>query len=58
LLGLAAREDWNCFGVNYERFNVIFSQSAFGLMLLTVGLTLVSGIVYFYKNGERFLSDA
>jgi hypothetical protein len=30
----------------------------FGLMLLTVGLTLVSGIVYFYKNGERFLSDA
>ena len=58
LLGLAAREDWNCFGVNYERFNVSFSRSVFGLMLLTVGLTLVSGIVYFYKNGERFLSDA
>jgi len=27
-------------------------------MLVTVALTLVSGIVYFYKNGERFLHDA
>ena len=58
LLGLAAREDWNCFGLEPQRFNVIFSRSAFGLMLLTVGLTLLSGIVYFYKNGERFLHDA
>ena len=58
LFGLAAREDWNCFGMNYERFNVIFSRLAFGLMLLTVGLTLVSGVVFFYKNGERFLRDA
>jgi CDP-diacylglycerol---glycerol-3-phosphate 3-phosphatidyltransferase len=58
LLGLAAREDWNCFGVEYQRFNMIFSQAVFGLMLVTVGLTLLSGIVYFYKNGERFLRDA
>ena len=58
LLGLAAREDWNCFGMDYQRFNMIFSRSAFVLMLLTVGLTLLSGIVYFYKNGERFLRDA
>ena len=58
LLGLAAREDWNCFGMDYQQFNVFFSRSAFGLMLLTVGLTLVSGVVYFYKNGERFLRDA
>jgi len=28
------------------------------LMLVTVALTLVSGIIYFYKNGERFLHDA
>ena len=58
LLGLAAREDWNCFGMDYQQFNVFFSRSAFGLMLLTVGLTLVSGVVYFYKNGEHFLDDA
>ena len=58
LLGLAAREDWNCFGVNYEQFNKIFSQSVFVLMLVTVGLTLLSGIVYFYKNGQLFLHDA
>jgi hypothetical protein len=44
--------------MDYQQFNVFFSRSAFGLMLLTVGLTLVSGVVYFYKNGERFLRDA
>jgi len=37
---------------------MLFSRLAFGLMLWTVGLTLLSGIVYFYKNGERFLHDA
>jgi hypothetical protein len=37
---------------------VLFSRSTFGLMLVTVGLTLVSGVVYFHKNGERFLHDA
>ena len=58
LLGLAAREDWNCFGMDYEPFNKIFSQSVFVLMLVTVGLTVLSGIVYFYKNGELFLHDA
>lgn len=58
LLGLAAREDWNCFGMSFEQFNKIFSQSVFVLMLVTVGLTVLSGIVYFYKNGELFLHDA
>jgi len=57
LLGLAAREDWNCFGMDYQQFNIVFSRSAFGLMLWTVALTLLSGIVYLYKNGERFLHD-
>ena len=57
LLGLAAREDWNCFGMDYDRFNVMFSRVAFTLMLITVGLTLLSGFIYLYKNG-RFLRDA
>jgi CDP-diacylglycerol--glycerol-3-phosphate 3-phosphatidyltransferase len=58
LLGLAARGDWNCFGMNYARFNAGFSRIAFVLMLITVALTLLSGIAYLYKNGERFFRDA
>jgi hypothetical protein len=58
LLGLAAREDWNCFGADYTRFDVAFSRVAFVLMLITVGLTLLSGVTYLLKNGERFLRDA
>ncbi len=58
LLGLAAREDWHCFGMDYARFNVGFSRVTFVLMLITVGLTVFSGIAYLYKNGERFLHDA
>jgi CDP-diacylglycerol--glycerol-3-phosphate 3-phosphatidyltransferase len=58
LLGLATREDWNCFGADPARFDATFSQVAFTLMLITVGLTLVSGVIYFWKNRERFLRDA
>ena len=58
LTGLAAREEWRCFGVDREQFNVAFSRVAFTLMLITVGLTLLSGIIYLWKNGERFLRDA
>ena len=58
LTGLAAREEWRCFGVDRDRFNVVFSRIAFTLMLITVGLTLLSGVIYLWKNGERFLRDA
>jgi CDP-diacylglycerol--glycerol-3-phosphate 3-phosphatidyltransferase len=58
LLGLAAREDWHCFGIDSDLFDVLFSRVAFTLMLITVGLTLVSGIIYFWKNRECFLRDA
>jgi CDP-diacylglycerol--glycerol-3-phosphate 3-phosphatidyltransferase len=58
LLGLAAREDWNCFGSDYGQFDVVFSRVAFTLMLITVGLTLISGIIYFFKNGHVFFRDA
>lgn len=58
LLGLAAREDWNCFGLNYERFDTAFSEITFVLMLITVGLTVWSGLAHLLKNGERFLRDA
>jgi CDP-diacylglycerol--glycerol-3-phosphate 3-phosphatidyltransferase len=58
LLGLAAREDWNCFGFNCERFNAGFSRLVFVLMLITVALTLLSGIVYLCKNRELWLRNA
>ena len=58
LTGLAARDEWRCFGMDCNRFNVGFSRVAFTLMLITVGLTLLSGIIYLWKNGERFLRDA
>jgi CDP-diacylglycerol---glycerol-3-phosphate 3-phosphatidyltransferase len=58
LFGLAAREDWRCFGMDYGQFNVGFSRVTFVLMLITVGLTVLSGIALLYKNGERFLRDA
>lgn len=57
LLGLAAREDWHCFGMDCGRFDVAFSRITFVLMLITVGLTVFSGIALLYKNGERFLRD-
>lgn len=58
LTGLAAREEWHCFGMDCDQFNMAFSRVAFTLMLITVGLTLLSGIIYLWKNGERFLRDA
>ena len=58
LLGLAAREDWNCFGMKCARFDMGFSRATFVLMLITVGLTVVSGVAYLYRNRERILHDA
>lgn len=57
LIGLAGREDWNCFGQNCARFDAAFSRLVFVLMLVTVVLTVWSGIVYFFKN-RKFLQDA
>jgi len=58
LLGLAAREDWDCFGMDSDRFNMTFSRVAFTLMLITVGLTVLSGIIFFFKNQQHVLNDA
>ncbi|HVM59570.1 MAG TPA: CDP-diacylglycerol--glycerol-3-phosphate 3-phosphatidyltransferase [Verrucomicrobiae bacterium] len=58
LIGLAIREDWNCFGNDFQQFDILFSRVAFTLMLITVSLTLVSGIIYFFKNGQLFFRDA
>jgi len=55
LAGLAARDDWQWAG---ERFDVSFSRLVFGLMLVTVALTLWSGIAYLWKNRGLLLSDA
>jgi CDP-diacylglycerol---glycerol-3-phosphate 3-phosphatidyltransferase len=57
LLGLAAREEWHCFGVDCGKFNEVFSVTVFWLMVITVALTLWSGIAYLYKNRQLFLND-
>ena len=55
LIGLAIRDDWFRFSPYGDRR---FSRLVFGLMLVTVALTLWSGIGYLWKNREVFLSDA
>ena len=55
LIGLAIRDDWFRFSAYADRR---FSQLVFGMMLVTVALTLWSGISYLWKNREVFLSDA
>jgi len=55
LIGLAARDDW---GFTAERFDVIFAEAVFWLMIVTVALTVWSGFAYFWKNRELFLNDA
>ena len=55
LIGLAIRDDWFRFSAYADRR---FSQLVFGMMLVTVALTLWSGISYLWKNREIFLSDA
>src|ERR1041384_2856530 len=55
LAGLAARDDWHYAG---ERFDVTFSETAFWLMLVTVALTLFSGVAYLAKNRAVFMHDA
>ncbi|HUK82104.1 MAG TPA: CDP-diacylglycerol--glycerol-3-phosphate 3-phosphatidyltransferase [Verrucomicrobiae bacterium] len=58
LLGLAAREDWNCLGFNPLRFDTVFSVTVFWMMLVTVALTLFSGVAYLVKNRQVFMHDA
>lgn len=58
LAGLAARDDWGSFGFGREQFDVLFSRVVFGMMLITVTLTILSGLLYLYKNREVFLRHA
>ena len=58
LIGLAAREEWRSLGFSPNRFDEVFSTAAFGLMLVTVTLTIWSGWNYFWKNRELVLRDA
>ncbi len=57
LVGLAAREDWNCLGLERARFDTLFSVVTLWLMLATVALTLISGIAYLYKNRALLLRN-
>ena len=52
LAGLAARDDWGA------AFDVQFSRLVFAFMLVTVGLTVWSGVAYLYKNRDLLLHDA
>jgi CDP-diacylglycerol--glycerol-3-phosphate 3-phosphatidyltransferase len=58
LVGLAAREEWQCLGADPVQFDVAFAGLAFWLMIGTVALTLWSGASCFWKNREQFLRDA
>jgi CDP-diacylglycerol--glycerol-3-phosphate 3-phosphatidyltransferase len=58
LLGLAAREDWHALGFYPGQFDQTFSIAVFWVMLLTVALTVLSGIAYLYKNRRLFLQHA
>jgi CDP-diacylglycerol--glycerol-3-phosphate 3-phosphatidyltransferase len=58
LLGLAAREDWNCLSVDCAKFDAAFSGTVFWMMIVTVTLTAVSGVAYVVKNRELFLRNA
>jgi CDP-diacylglycerol--glycerol-3-phosphate 3-phosphatidyltransferase len=55
LFGLAAHEDWKMGG---PKFDVVFSRVVFGLMLVTVTLTLVTGLAYLWKNRGLLMRDA
>ena len=55
LLGLALRDDW---GVFTEQSDLWFSRITFGLMIITVVLTLWSGCAYLWKNRELLMHDA
>ena len=58
LIGLAVREDWHSLGINSGRFDRVFYIVVFWVMLLTVTLTVLSGITYLYKNRKLFLQHA
>jgi CDP-diacylglycerol--glycerol-3-phosphate 3-phosphatidyltransferase len=58
LVGLAAQQDWNCLGLDCARFEAGFSATVFWMMLVTVALTVWSGVAYLYRNREQFLRDA
>jgi phosphatidylglycerophosphate synthase len=58
LVGLAAREDWACLGFDCERFDLLFSRAVFVLMLVTVVLTVWSGLAYLFKNRKLIFEHA
>lgn len=58
LVGLAARDDWGCLGLDCARFDAAFSRATFVLMGATVVLTVWSGIAYLVKNRKLFLHHA
>jgi CDP-diacylglycerol--glycerol-3-phosphate 3-phosphatidyltransferase len=58
LTGLAAREDWNRLGFEPAAFDRVFMAAVFWLMLITVALTLWSGLAFLSKNRSSFASDA
>jgi CDP-diacylglycerol--glycerol-3-phosphate 3-phosphatidyltransferase len=55
LAGLAARDDWAWRG---EWFDAFFSRVVFGMMLVTVAVTVWSGFNYFWKNRALVSGDA
>lgn len=55
LAGLAARDDWRWFGLALDDS---FGGMVFWMMVITVTLTVWSGLALLWKNREVFLRDA
>ncbi len=53
--GLAVRDDW---GFGSASFDLWFARLVFSFMVITVGLTLWSGMAYVWKNRELLLRNA
>lgn len=57
LCGLAARDDFNWFGMDAAHYNGLFAAIVFWMMLVTVALTVISGLAYLYKYRKLFLEN-
>jgi CDP-diacylglycerol--glycerol-3-phosphate 3-phosphatidyltransferase len=58
LAGLAAWEEWGCLGFDPGAFGLVFSRVVFVLMLVTVALTIWSGVAYLFKNRKLIFEHA
>jgi CDP-diacylglycerol--glycerol-3-phosphate 3-phosphatidyltransferase len=57
LVGLTARDDFKWFGLDAAHYNALFAAIVFWMMLVTVALTVISGVAYLYKYRKLFMEN-